>query len=181
MFFPACSCVMSHISLVHDIFIGAPGYIFTAGVPCLVSVIKPLPLHLLQLFCSALLAVNTATELPLSLPVLSLLRQSTSKFTHQAVRLQELMGEKPEVPDCVYDCCCMGLFESTHSRSYFKAELVSVFFGATNWESSALGDTNEGQRLWNFLSANWIKHQNEVPVERAHIPLNALNAPGFMG
>lgn len=96
------------------------------------------------------------------------------------MQLQELMEEKPEVQDCVYDLLYGFVWKHTHEE-LFKAELVSVFFGATNWESSALWDTNEGQRLWNFLSANWIKHQNEVPVECAHIPLNALNATGLMG
>lgn len=62
---------------------------------CFAPAIRPLPFHLLQLFSSAVLAVNTLTKLPLSLPVLSSHRQSTTKYTHQVAQDRELMGEKP--------------------------------------------------------------------------------------
>lgn len=42
-----------------------------------------------------MLAVNTPTKLPLSLPVLSSHRQSTTKYTHQVAQGRELIGEKP--------------------------------------------------------------------------------------
>lgn len=56
------------------------------GSGYLVPAIRPLPLHLLQLFSSAVLAVNTPAGLPLSLPVLYSHTQNTTKYTHQAAQ-----------------------------------------------------------------------------------------------
>lgn len=68
------------------------------GSGCSAPAIRPLPLHLLKLFSSAVLAVNTATGLSLSLPVLSSHRQSPTKYTHQAAQDRELW--EPEIYVC---------------------------------------------------------------------------------
>lgn len=67
--------------------------------------IRRLPLHLLRLFSSAVLAVNTPTELPLSLPVLSSHRRSK---TYTSTRSQEYVCQSVTA-HCrsTFVCACM--------------------------------------------------------------------------